>query len=262
MMQFSFDLISDLHTETWGPFTWSGLATSNICVVAGDIARDKNIVIDVLKELASCYNVVVYVDGNDEHRYSLDYLNDSITELQQQVEAIENVLFLHNKVAVIDGIAFVGANCWWTYDFDEPDSYDNTKQWFANRYKIDLQIASNIEEQALNDTNYLSNAITKLQYHKEVEEIVIVSHTVPFPILIDHDIEIQGSHLLNCSGSSHNKHVLNADTEGKISTWCFGHYHGGDVDTMLAGVRFVSNPKGRGNTKWCKQVYYPKKIWL
>jgi hypothetical protein len=49
------------------------------------------------------------------------------------------------------------------------------------------------------------------------------------------------------------------DTESKIHTWCFGHYHG-DVDSWLGGVRYVNNCRGRGNTPWSKSVYYPKRI--
>jgi len=40
-MQFAFDLISDLHIETWPQFDWKDQATSPFCVVAGDIAKDR-----------------------------------------------------------------------------------------------------------------------------------------------------------------------------------------------------------------------------
>ena len=34
--------------------------------------------------------------------------------------------------------------------------------------------------------------------------------------------------------------ALLADTEGKIKTWCFGHYHG-SVDRVIDGVRYVDS---------------------
>ena len=43
-MSFSFDLISDIHAETWPDFDWTGRATSPYCVVAGDVARDRDTV--------------------------------------------------------------------------------------------------------------------------------------------------------------------------------------------------------------------------
>ena len=45
-MQFAFDLISDLHVETWDSFDWTGQATSPYCVVAGDVARDRQRLLD------------------------------------------------------------------------------------------------------------------------------------------------------------------------------------------------------------------------
>ena len=39
-MQVTFDLISDLHIETWpGDFDWTGMGTSQFCIVTGDRGR-------------------------------------------------------------------------------------------------------------------------------------------------------------------------------------------------------------------------------
>ena len=57
-MEFAFDLISDLHIETWPGFDWSNQATSPYCVVAGDIARDRKGLIETLKHLGRCYQGV------------------------------------------------------------------------------------------------------------------------------------------------------------------------------------------------------------
>lgn len=263
MMQFSFDLISDLHVETWPVnFDWAGMPTSQICVVAGDIAKNRDVVINTLDNLASAYQNVIYIDGNEEHKFYMTELQDSQDHLSALIKKRKNVIGLQEQVAVVDGVAFIGCNGWWTYDFDQPESYDDTKHWFVKEYNVDMQIACQIEELAMQESSYLINSVKKLQTHNDVQQIVIVSHTVPFPSLIEHDIELQGSHILNCSGNSYVAKVLDYDTEAKISTWCFGHYHGGEIDTYVKGVRFVNNPRGRGNTKWCRSVYFPKKIYL
>jgi hypothetical protein len=71
-MQLSFDLISDLHVETWPePFDWTGMATSVIAVVAGDVSRDRTILVQTLEHLSGCYKAVIFVDGNDEHQMDL-----------------------------------------------------------------------------------------------------------------------------------------------------------------------------------------------
>jgi Icc-related predicted phosphoesterase len=260
MMQVSFDLISDLHVDTWPePFDWTGMSTSVICVVAGDISRDKEVVYKTLEHLGQCYKAVIYIDGNDEHRWTLDQLYPNYQELAQQIASIENVVFLQDNVVVIDGVGFIGTNGWWTFDFDNHDSYDASKQWFADRYKVDLQTAKVIEEMAMHDFRYLTKSIKRLQTHQDVKELVVVTHTPPTVELLQHDIELAGTHMLNCSGNSHLMKTFIEDTEGKINTWCFGHYHN-DVDRMLHGVRFVNNCRGRSGTPWSKSVYHPKKI--
>ena len=54
-MTFAFDLISDLHQETWPTFNWKDQATSPFCVVAGDIGDDRQQVIETLRHLGTCY---------------------------------------------------------------------------------------------------------------------------------------------------------------------------------------------------------------
>lgn len=259
-MQVSFDLISDLHIETWPePFDWTGMATSVIAVVAGDVSRDRNLVVKTLEHLSECYKAVIFVDGNDEHRWTLDNLEQSYDTLRESIKHIPNLIFLQNNVVVIDGVGFVGSNTWWTYDFDNTESYEGTKQWFADRYRVDPEIANNVETCAFNDVNYIVKSVKKLQTHQDIKQLVVITHTVPNVELIQHDLELQGTHMLNCSGNSHIMKAFVEDTEGKINTWCFGHYHG-DVDQIIHGVRFVNNCKGRGNTSWCKHVYNPKRI--
>ena len=259
-MQVSFDLISDLHVETWPePFDWTGMATSMIAVVAGDISRDRKIVQETLAHLGQCYNSVLYIDGNDEHRYSLHDLGNSYKTLYEEINTIENVVFLQDNVVVIDGVGFIGTNAWWTYDFDSTEVYDYSKQWFCDRYGVDYQATAQIENMAMQDAGYLCKSIKKLQTHQDIKQLVVVTHTVPDPILVQHDIELEGSHRLNCAGNSHVMKSFTEDTEGKIHTWCFGHYHS-DIDQLLQGTRFVNNCRGRGNTPWKKSVYNPKKI--
>jgi len=92
-----------------------------------------------------------------------------------------------------------------------------------------------------------------------VAAIVIVSHTVPAPWIISHDPDLVGTWRYNGMGNSVISRSIDEDTENKIHTWCFGHYHR-PVDQNFGGIRYVSNPRGRGNTPWSQPVYYPKRI--
>lgn len=261
-MHLSFDLISDLHLETWEDApNWKDLATSLYCVVAGDISRDILLTIKTLTELSKVYHAVIYIDGNDEHRFHYHELIDNKRKLEKELAKIERVIYLQSNVAVIDNTAFIGCNGWWTYDFGDTEETAESKEWLANRYNITFEDINSIEAMALTDATYLNKSISKLQTHNEINNVVIVSHTVPHLDLVRHDIELENTLRLNCLGNRYLYNSIKTDTEAKIHTWVFGHYHN-DVDQTLDGIRFVNNCRGRGDTPWCKPVYYPKKIFI
>jgi predicted phosphodiesterase len=259
-MQISFDLISDLHLETWEqPLDFAMMPTSPICVVAGDVTRDRFLLTDALTQLGKNYQAVMYIDGNDEHRWTLNNLEESYEDLKAEIGSIDNVIYLQDNVAVFEGVGFVGTNGWWTYDFTEADSYEDTKKWFMQQYKVGIQECSNVEAMALYDIKYLNKSVANLQKHPDIHELVIVTHTVPVPSLINHDIELDGTYRKNCVGNKRLPSCLQQDTEGKVGTWVFGHYHG-SIDKEIDGIRYVNNCRGRGDTQWRQPVYYPKRI--
>jgi predicted phosphohydrolase len=259
-MSFAFDLISDLHLESWGDqFDWSNKATSTFCVVAGDIARDRGYVINTLTHLSQCYQAVFYIDGNDEHYHQLNELSISYAELVEEIKHIPNVVYLQDNVVVVDGIAIVGTNGWWGFDFDLNIDPAQVDQWCQETYKLSSATTKSIARHAENDATYMISSIKRLQMHQDVKKIVIVTHTVPDPQLIAHDIELDGSMRFNVMGNRYMMQALGVDTERKIHTWCFGHYHGA-VDQVRSNVRFVNNCRGRGDTAYSQAVYHPRRI--
>lgn len=262
MRQISFDLISDLHIETWDtPLDMDGQQTSVFCVVAGDISRDRDIVKETLTHLGQCYKMVLYIDGNEEHKDTLEDIGYSYESLIREIDDIENVMYLQDQLVIIEGIGFIGTNGWWDFVFDEEENYNYSRHWYMEKYGVDLETANGIEDIAGEDAAYLYRSVEKLQTLPEVTQIVVVSHTVPDVELLDFDPTLEGTHKLNCMGSSRLLEVLNADTEQKISTWCFGHYHQ-EIDEYRHSIRFVNNCRGRGDTPYSKSVYYPKRITL
>jgi predicted phosphodiesterase len=258
-MQFAFDLISDLHIETWGEFDWTSQATSPVCVVAGDVCKDQTLLLKTLQHLGACYQVVFYIDGNDEHRDHMDQLNSSYQHLSREIERIPNVVYLQDNVVVIDGVAIVGTSGWWAFDFDASVDTADATTWYAERHGFSIQTIRSIAQNAVGDALYMSASVKRLQTHQDVKKIVMVTHTVPDPALVAHDIDLENSPRLNTIGNRYMMQALAADTEKKIHTWCFGHYHG-SVDQVRGGVRFVNNCRGRGDTKYSQHVYYPRRI--
>lgn len=259
-MRFTFDLISDLHVDTWPePFNWNGLATSQYCIVAGDIARDRRVVIDTLKHLSRCYQGVFYIDGNDEHRDHYYHLDKSYNGLHDKIETIPNVVYLQDNVVIIDGVAILGTNGWWTYDLDFKIDSNEVMSWFEGESGVNRDMSEVIRKVSIADSMYIANSVKRLQTHIDVQKIVIVTHTVPCGELIDHDIHLANTLRFNTMGSSMMLDCLHHDLEKKIDTWCFGHYHGA-IDQVRNGVRFVNNCRGKNNTNWSKYVFHPRRI--
>lgn len=256
-MHFAFDLISDLHVETWDKFDWEGQPTSPYCVVAGDVSRDPEIVMETLEHLGQQYAGVFYIDGNDEHRYYLDDLSNSYQVLQEAVKDIPNVVYMQDNCVIINGVAIIATNGWWTYDFDPDLDVDQSIAWYRDHAQAPG--ASNITGVAYHDAAYIINSVNRLQKQRDVKSIVLVTHTVPAPWIIEHDIEFVDNYRTNIMGNRYIQNSIEEDTENKIKAWCFGHYHK-SVDRYFAGIRYVSNPRGRGNTQWSQNPYYPKRI--
>lgn len=258
-MTFAFDLISDLHVETWDDFDWTDQPTSPYCVVAGDVSRDHDIVAQTLDHLSQCYAGVFYIDGNDEHRDRLDDLGSSYRSLTNKIKGIDGVVYLQDNVVIINGVAILATNGWWSYDFDPIIDYDTSQAWYCDYTGSGQNSADAITGIAYHDATYMNSSVKKLQTHKEVKSIVIVTHTLPSPWLCNHDPDIISQPRFNCMGNPHLEMLLDEDTENKIRVWTFGHYHR-SLDRDLNGIRYVSNPRGRGNTPWSQPAYYPKRI--
>ena len=245
-MSFAFDLISDLHVETWDQFDWHHQATSPVCIVAGDIARDRDIVTRTLKHLGQCYQAVFYIDGNDEHYSHLEDLGSSYSDLVRRIKRIPNVVYLQD-------------NGWFGFDFDLGIDASQVDQWCQENYYMSATATKNIARLSNTDASYMIDSVQKLQRHADVQKIVMVTHTVPDPALIAHDIDLDGSMKFNTMGNRLMMQAMAADTENKIHTWCFGHYHG-SVDQTRSGIRFVNNCRGRQHTKYSQHVYHPQRI--
>jgi hypothetical protein len=216
-----------------------------------------------LKHLANCYAAVFYIDGNDEHTYNYHRIGESYQELARSINRLNRVTYLQDNVVVIDGVAILGTNGWWGYDLDENINRDDCKQhmtdWYAKKMPGFEINPEEISDMSRRDVAYLINSVRRLQTHNDVKKIVIVTHTVPGAHLISHDIELVNTTQFNHMGNRLMHLVHTNDTERKINTWCFGHYHG-NVDKTIEGIRFVNNCRGRGDSPYRQDAYFPKRI--
>lgn len=227
-MRFAFDIISDLNLTETDEFDWSGKPTSLFCVVPGNISDNMKIVSHVLKNLSSVYQGVFYIDGTLEVR-DVHLKDNTVNDLQRICATMHNVVYLHNNVVVVDGIALVGVNGWY-------------KNYLYNDITEEFQLKCNRYE----DINYLEKTIEKLQLHNDVKRIVVVSNCVPSENLYfgeapDHKEDIEPSY------------VMYKDTEAKITHWIFGTYKK-EVDITLGNVNYVNNGKFDRNPYYAKRI--------
>lgn len=258
-MTFAFDLISDLHVETWDPLDWDYRATAPYCVIAGDIGRDRDQVVKTLTHLNDHYAGIFYIDGNEEHRYYLENLEDSYRDLDESIRHLDKVVFMQDNVVIINGVAILATNGWWSYDFDPEIDPEQTLDWYKEYIDVSTSAAEAVTGVAYRDASYFVNSVHKLQTHKEVNSIVLVNHTLPAPWLASHDLDLAGQYRFNCLGNQHLQLALEQDTEEKVKVWCFGHYHR-PIDQTHMGIRYVSNPRGRGDTPWSQPAYNAVRI--
>lgn len=258
-MTFVFDLISDLHIDSWGDFSWESQATSPVCIVAGDIGRNRPDVLKALHHLGQCYQAVFYIDGNDEHHNRLDNVGKSYLDLARKIDKIPNVVYLQDNMVVADGVAILGTNGWCAFDFDSSIDSAAAETWCQEEYGVTETVTRKLAKMAATDAAYMMNSVKRLQTHSDVKKIIMVTHFVPDPALIAHDIDLAGTMRFNVMGNRYMMQALAADTENKIDTWCFGHYHG-SVDQTRSRVRFVNNCRGRSDAPYAQQVYYPKRV--
>ncbi len=254
----TFDLISDLHIDHKA-LDWTSQATSPICVVAGDVARDPKLLYDSLQHLSNNYRAVLYIDGNEEHRDHLYDIGAHYSEIKRHLDKIPGLTFLHDNVVIINGVAFLGTNSWWSFDWDPRFDPEHCRLELQEYYGIDHKATDQIMAMAITDYRYLSQSIKKLQTLLDVKKIVIVTHTIPDGTLVHHDPDISSNWRLNAGVNSFIRTALVEDTEHKVCCWCFGHYHW-QIDQDINGVRYVCNPRGRFGTNWYREPYFAQRI--
>ncbi len=255
MNSISFDLISDLHLTTMDSFTWEGKATSLFCIVAGNIASDHDVLFDFLDYLSQFYEAVFFIDGDLEHANWDGNFDGSYASLRDNIADMPNVFFIHENIIILPGVTLLATNGWTTFDFTSNNEINETMDLLDARGEVPFAVANNIFKLAVTDQHYMYNSVESCQDLNEVDDIILITNSVPNPEFIMHDAEYDNTVLGDISGNSGIMSCLDNDYKGKVKTWIFGKYDG-DVDYTDRGVRFVNNPGLRKDLS----IYYPKII--
>jgi Icc-related predicted phosphoesterase len=256
-----FDLISDLHNNFWPEhlhINWEGLGTSLVAVVLGDVSNDPNETYKTVVDISKYYKYVIFIDGNHEHNNQCG-IQDHNQLIKNQFSKYHNIQYLNRNAIVVDGVAFVGANGWWTFDFMEPElSREEAYFYFLANFMYSEPFMQEIIENAREDASILCEIVAKLNMDSAVKEIVVLTHTAPLREFIDINIPQHPANWSRC-GNSMLSNVLAFDVNNKIKTWCFGHVHQ-EFDKTIDGIRYICHPRGRQDDCPQNLYYYPKMI--
>lgn len=254
-MTLNFDLLSDLYLESLDDFTWEDKATSLFCIVAGNIARDHSVLFGFLEYMAQFYEGVFFIDGDLEHDNFAGDFDASYGSLRDNISDIEGVFFLHENIIILPNVTLLATNGWTTFDFTTNNDINDTMEFLEMRENVPMVVANKIFKLAVTDQHYMYNSIESCQDMDEVENLMVVTNSVPIADFIMHDDDYDGTLLGDVSGNSGLVDCLLNDPKCKVKTWIFGKYPG-DIDYEINGVRYVNNP---GLSK-DPDIYYPKII--
>lgn len=258
-----FDLISDFHTEMnvmnkdtsgWRDgdpqyYAWHH-SQAKVLVVAGDTANDVFATRDIISEASEYYEHVLFTDGNHEHYSNTLYhhtVKSSCRVLKKHFEGNHGVTYLNGKnTKRIGSTLFIGANGW--YDFMMAFGYSTQAQrdaWLNSSNDPRLIVFGKDDPAALaaRQSDMLMEHVKEAQDDNDIEEIVVVTHTVPHKKGVISDIAHPWYPLNGAYGNALMEKVRYADKARKIKVWCFGHTHF-MYDFVEDGIRYVTNPRG------------------
>ena len=257
-----FDIVSDLHIDQWDsslsgqypcgkvkdiPFNFPK-SDSRILIVAGDISDNIDLSLQYLNDISNQYDKVLFVDGNHEHVSKYPLLI-STEDINQKVLALENpkLIYLPKNNYIINKTVFLGFCGWWDYDSADENSLLKAEEYF-NGWMPHLDINDNkifcfnVMSNYIRQFALLEKQLIKYQSDSSIEQIVIVSHTVPVKKFA---LETKGD-IKTASQLQTDAFRLLDGKYSKISTWIFGHtHHQFDEFIDTYNVRFVAQPRGR-----------------
>ena len=157
-MQFSIDLISDLNLNKES-FDWIGKPTSLFCLVAGNVSSDRTILLETLQHLGRQYHQVFFIDGPHDMKREIVDLKESYKELETYIPNLKNIVYGNNQVVMLNNVAIVLVNGWFSYDFDTTIDIEQVEQLLIDEWKINRQSMLKIACYAYSDNKYLENTI-------------------------------------------------------------------------------------------------------
>ena len=253
-------IVSDLHIDNWDtnlvnkyacgkrddkPIKWE-YNENIILVIAGDISDNFDLSIDYLNNISKYYKKIIFIDGNHEHVMEYPRLIPRYEMVYKLKKLNNNKLnLLSHKPYIIDRNVFIGVCGWWNYNKGD---YKACKDYFKNW--IDLNenetqlFHSNVHIKSLIDYYYLIEQINKYQYDNNIDNIIIITHTIPHRRYCKELLPNGKENKIFIDLLNTNFETIIKKKFSKINTWIFGHIHS-EYNEVVDGINYISHPRGR-----------------
>lgn len=250
-----FEIMSDLHIDYWdpniksdfpcGPISNHPLKFNNnsdkILIIAGDVSDDLNKTIDFLNFISKYYKKILFTDGNHEHTdvypklHSTEKINNKITELNNN-----KIIYLPKENFFYNNSVFIGVCGWWDYNKKNSEVMKKNenyfKEWIPSLSKEqNLEFANNVIKRSEEEYLNLKNRIEYYEKDDKIDNIIIVTHTVPIKKFCD-DQKVDTK-----MNMKYNELIKSSN---KLSKWIFGHTHHNFYE-KIDNIEYICNPRGR-----------------
>lgn len=232
-MQYSFQLISDIHLESGRYVTLKRKAP--YLLLAGDIGYPSSqIYQDFMKQCSKKFDKLFYTSGNHEYYDKYKSITDIDKIIHNTCQQYDNVHYLQNSYYDLDGLRIVGSTLWSDVQDTEPviNDYSNIRKSLYEFVTIQdtIQMFNKNKE-------YIESVITMSD-----KPILIMTHHMPsYEMILP---EFQAS---DCK--SHFTSHLDYLFKKPVVTWVCGHGHGfnskmiNDIPCIMNAVGYPSEPR-------------------
>lgn len=253
-----FDLVSDLHIDFWDvdhQTDWLEYQSADTLVIAGDTSDWVDQTIEYVRKLiVPCYDNVLLIDGNHEHQPQFPELEESVKNWRWSIAQQADILDPAHDDVIIDGVRFIGANGWWTFDFGEPNiSQETSVNALCERTDWGTDTWQKQRIQAIIDAGSLRDRVQDAQL--DDLPLVMVTHSLPHPSCISWNVYPEHNESVGLYGNSLYETVFEADRRKLMQYWVFGHNHD-QKDIPYGDCKLISNPRGRPRD-WNRTDYRP-----
>lgn len=231
------DICSDLHINThsdWKYQNWLNPSSrGQVLIIAGDVSNNLGDLESFFISATNRYEIVVYVDGNHEHRLAPGTVKENMDRIREicdkfeveYLDGFDNCMYQFNETA------FIGGNCWYDWQIFSDRNVPVVKtlnSWFDHSLDVNLDFGEDEWPNVFgrNQIQNIKETFERANNDPTISNIVMVTHTCPHPDGLNW-IEGNDDNNIMCGSYAHSElsEIFTLNTRRKLKVWAYGHTH-------------------------------------